>query len=210
MGQDAKLNFKQSWQFFIASFLLVFVFLSLPANAANFKKSSATTKVTLNFSATDINAVISAVSEMTGRNFIVDPRVKGKVTVISHRALNSSEVYQVFLSVLKVHGFAAIPGKNVIKIVPEVNAKQDAISTGKGVIPLSDEFITQVLEIKNVDAAQLVPILRPLVPQRGHLAAYPGSNVLVISDSAANIRRLKRIIRSIDQATGDDIEVLVL
>ncbi len=207
MRQDAKLNFKQSWQFFIASLFVAFIFISAPVNAA---KPSAGTKVTLNFNATDINAVISAVSEMTGRNFIVDPRVKGKVTVISHRALKSSEIYQVFLSVLKVHGFAAIPGKNVTKIVPEVNAKQDAISTGKKSIPFSDEFITQVLEIKNVDAAQLVPILRPLVPQRGHLAAYPGSNVLVISDSAANIRRLKVIIHSIDQATGDDIEVVIL
>jgi len=210
MAQDATLNFKQSRHFFIVCLLLSFVFISLPLNAANSTRASATTKVTLNFNATDINAVIAAVSEMTGRNFIVDPRVKGKVTVISHRALKASEIYQVFLSVLKVHGFAAIPGKNVTKIVPEVNAKQDAIRTGRKFIPLSDEFITQVLEIKNVDAAQLVPILRPLVPQRGHLAAYPGSNVLVISDSAANIRRLKKIISSIDQATGDDIEVVIL
>ncbi len=209
MQQDATLNIKSSWQFFIAGLFVVFIFISSPVNAAKSVKTSAT-KVTLNFNATDINAVISAVSEMTGRNFIVDPRVKGKVTVISHRALKTSEIYQVFLSVLKVHGFAAIPGRNVTKIVPEVNAKQDAIRTGRASIPYSDEFITQVLEIKNVDAAQLVPILRPLVPQRGHLAAYPGSNVLVISDSAANIRRLKRIISRIDQATGDEIEVVAL
>lgn len=211
MQQDAKLNSNQTWQNFIASVLVLFVFIALPVDAANTnKKSSSASEITLNFNATDINAVISAVSEMTGRNFIVDPRVKGKVTVISHRALKASEIYQVFLSVLKVHGFAAIPGKNVTKIVPEVNAKQDAITTGSRSIPVSDEFITQVLEIKNVDAAQLVPILRPLVPQRGHLAAYPGSNVLVISDSAANIRRLKKIIRSIDQASGDEIEVVAL
>lgn len=207
MWLDAKINFKQRWQFILASLFVAFVFVSAPAHAA---KPSSGSKVTLNFNATDINAVISAVSEMTGRNFIVDPRVKGKVTVISHRALKSAEIYQVFLSVLKVHGFAAIPGKNVTKIVPEVNAKQDAIRTGRQTIPFSDEFITQVLEIKNVDAAQLVPILRPLVPQRGHLAAYPGSNVLVISDSAANIRRLKTIIGSIDQASGDEIEVISL
>jgi general secretion pathway protein D len=207
MEQDAKLNFKQVGQLLLVCLLVAFVFISFPANAV---KSTSSSKVTLNFNATDINAVISAVSEMTGRNFIVDPRVKGKVTVISHRALKASEIYKVFLSVLKVHGFAAIPGKNVTKIVPEVNAKQDAISTGRRTIPLSDEFITQVLEIKNVDAAQLVPILRPLVPQRGHLAAYPGSNVLVISDSAANILRLKKIIASIDQATGDEIEVITL
>ena len=210
MRQDAKLNFKQPWQLIIASLFVAFVFLSVLVKDANAAKPSSGSKVTLNFKATDIRAVISAVSEMTGRNFIVDPRVKGKVTVISHQALKSSEIYQVFLSVLKIHGFAAIPGKNVTKIVPEVNAKQDAITTGRATVPYSDEFITQVLEIKNVDAAQLVPILRPLVPQRGHLAAYPGSNVLVISDSGANILRLKKIIKSIDQATGDDIEVVSL
>lgn len=210
MGQDANLGFKRTWGLFVTSIFVVWVFLSIPVNAATSANASSSNKVTLNFNATDINAVISAVSEMTGRNFIVDPRVKGKVTVISHRALKASEIYQVFLSVLKVHGFAAIPGKNVTKIVPEVNAKQDAIRTGRQSIPLSDEFITQVLEIKNVDAAQLVPILRPLVPQRGHLAAYPASNVLVISDSGANISRLKKIIKSIDQATGDEIEVVAL
>ena len=207
MQQDASFNLTRLWQFFLVGIFAILVLLSGSAFAA---KAALSSKVTLNFNATDINAVISAVSEMTGRNFIVDPRVKGKVTVISHRALDSSEIYQVFLSVLKVHGFAAIPGRNVTKIVPEVNAKQDAIRTGNKNIPLSDEFITQVLEIKNVDAAQLVPILRPLVPQRGHLAAYPGSNVLVISDSASNIRRLKKIINSIDQATGDEIEVVIL
>lgn len=167
-------------------------------------------KVTLNFNDTDINAVIAAVSEMTGRNFVVDPRVKGKVTVISHQALKANEVYEVFLSVLKVHGFAAIDGNNITKIVPEVNAKQDAIRNIRNTPPDNDEFVTQVIEIKHVDAAQLVPILRPLVPQRGHLAAYPQSNVLVISDSAANIRRLKEIISSIDLSTGDEVEVVNL
>ena len=209
MQQDANFDLSRLWQLLLVGLFVVFIFASNPVNAAKATKLSSG-RVTLNFNATDINAVISAVSEMTGRNFIVDPRVKGKVTVVSHRALKSSEIYQVFLSVLKVHGFAAIPGKNVTKIVPEVNAKQDAIRTGQNAIPFSDEFITQVLEIKNVDAAQLVPILRPLVPQRGHLAAYPGSNVLVISDSASNIRRLKKIISSIDQATGDEIEVIAL
>ena len=211
MGQYlATLHFSQNKPQLFVVMLTALILFSFPTFAAEKPSSSSSNKVTLNFNATDINAVIAAVSEMTGRNFIVDPRVKGKVTVVSHRALKASEIYQVFLSVLKVHGFAAIPGKNVTKIVPEVNAKQDAIRTGRSFIPNNDEFITQVLEIKNVDATQLVPILRPLVPQRGHLAAYPGSNVLVISDSAANILRLKNIISSIDQATGDEIEVVSL
>ena len=83
----------------------------------------------LNFTDTDINAVITAVAKLTGKNFIIDPRVKGKVTVITHRSMSKDEVYEVFQSMLKVHGFAAVPGKSSIKIVPEVNAKQDTIKT---------------------------------------------------------------------------------
>lgn len=173
--------------------------------------ASAAEQLTLNFTDTDINAVIGAVSEMTGMNFIVDPRVKGKVTIISNKAMNADDVYQVFLSILKVHGFAAIPGKHVTKIVPEVNAKQDAVPTlTRKRKNAGDEFVTQVVEVKHVNAAQLVPILRPLVPQRGHLAAYPSSNILVISDSAANINRLMTIIHRIDQATNDELEIIEL
>lgn len=167
--------------------------------------------LTLNFNNTEISAVVAAVSEMTGRNFIVDPRVKGKVTVISKHGMKPDEVYQVFLSILKVHGYAVIPGDQVTKIVPEVNAKQDAVRTSTNRRPGSgDEFVTRVVEIKHVDAAQLVPILRPLVPQRGHLAAYPASNVLIISDSAANIQRLVDIIHRIDLSATDEIEVIPL
>ena len=189
-------------------FLLFSLLLNSVVTAQTDKAESVTT---LNFNNTDITAVIAAISEMTGRNFIVDPRVKGKVTIISNQAMSSNEVYDVFLSVLKVHGFAAIPGDNVTKIVPEVGAKQDAIRTATGKYPGDgDEFVTRVIDVKYVNAAQLVPILRPLVPQRGHLAAYPASNVLVISDSASNIQRLVKIIRRIDQATGDEIEVVKL
>lgn len=166
---------------------------------------------TLNFVDADIHALINAVSRITEINFIVDPRVKGKVTIISNKEMPSEDVYQVFLSVLKVHGFAAVVSSNVTKIVPEVNAKQDAIPfMNKQVYKGSDAFVTRVIEVRYIDAAQLVPILRPLVPQRGHLAAYPASNVLVISDSSANIQRLEKIIRRIDQATSDEVEVISL
>ncbi|HEB55883.1 MAG TPA: type II secretion system protein GspD [Gammaproteobacteria bacterium] len=168
-------------------------------------------QITLNFSDTDINAVINAVAKLTNRNFIVDPRVKGKVTVITHAALSKDEVYKVFLSILKVHGYAAIPGESVTKIVPEVNAKQDSIPTVTHArFSDGDGIVTEVIKIKNVNAAQLVPILRPLVPQRGHLAAYPASNVIIISDSAANISRLAQIIRRIDLPVHEEIEVISL
>ena len=167
--------------------------------------------VTLNLKDADIGALINTVAEVTHRNFIVDPRVKGKVTVISSRPMDSEEVYQVFLSILKVHGFAAIPSGAVTKIVPDVNAKQEDIptvndrDTGQG-----DEMVTRVIEVNNVAAAQLVPILRPLVPQQGHLAAYPTTNVLVISDRAANVERLVSIIRRIDQVSDSEIEIIPL
>jgi general secretion pathway protein D len=165
----------------------------------------------LNFTDTDINAVITAVAKLTGKNFIIDPRVKGKVTVITHKSMSKDEVYEVFQSMLKVHGFAAVPGKSSIKIVPEVNAKQDTIRTlTRRDVTDGDELVTKVIQIKHVTAAQLVPILRPLVPQRGHLAAYPQSNVLIISDSAGNIARLSTIIRRIDQAVNQEIEILTL
>ncbi len=166
---------------------------------------------TLNIKDADITTVIDAVSRMTGKNFVVDPRVKGKVTVISSKPMDSEEIYQVFLSVLKVHGYAAVPGRNIIKIIPEVAAKQDAVQVVNGGRRAEgDEFVTRVIEVRHVQAAQLVPILRPLVPQRGHLAAHPASNVLVISDSAANIERLARIIARIDHATSDEVEVIPL
>ncbi|VAX14506.1 General secretion pathway protein D [hydrothermal vent metagenome] len=168
-------------------------------------------QITLNFSDTDINAVINAVAKLTNKNFIVDPRVKGKVTVITHQSLSKEEVYKVFLSVLKVHGYAAIPGESVIKIVPEVNAKQDSIPTVTHArFSDGDGIVTEVIKIKNVNAAQLVPILRPLVPQRGHLAAYPASNVIIISDSAANIARLALIIKRIDLPVHEGIEIISL
>jgi len=183
-------------------FLLVWLACSLPVHAET---------VTLNLKDADIGALISTVAAVTNRNFIVDPRVKGKVTVISSRPMDSDEVYQVFLSILKVHGFAAVPSGEVIKIVPDVNAKQDGIPTASDSMPgRGDEMVTRVVQVDNVAAAQLVPILRPLVPQQGHLAAYPATNVLIISDRANNVERLLTIIRRIDKVSDSEIEVITL
>jgi general secretion pathway protein D len=171
----------------------------------------AETGVTLNLKDADIRSLIETVAEATGRNFVVDPRVKAKVTVISARSMNREEVYQVFLSVLQVHGYAAVKVGEIIKILPDVNAKQGPVLTSGGSTHATgDELVTRVIPIKNVPAAQMVPILRPLVPQQGHLAAYPNSNVLVISDRAANIQRLISIIDRIDRPDSQEIEVVQL
>jgi len=167
--------------------------------------------VTLNLKDANISAVISTISEITGKNFIVDPRVKGKVTIISSRPMESDEVYQVFLSVLDVHGFSAIPSGSVIKIVPDASAKQDALPLADARDPgRGDEVVTRVIELNHVSASQLVPILRPLVPQQGHLAAYVPSNILIVSDRAANIARLLDIIKRIDIPSSDAIEIITL
>ena len=173
--------------------------------------ATATGSLTLNLKDADIEAVIETVSQMTGRNFIVDPRVKAKVTVVSSEPMNDEQIYQLFLSILNVHGFAAIPGNNAIKIVPEVNAKQDAIPL---LAPRGraepDQYVTQVIKVENVAAAQLVPILRPLLPQQGHLAAMPEANVLIAAASSANIDRLIRIIQRVDLSGDDTFEVVRL
>jgi general secretion pathway protein D len=167
--------------------------------------------ITLNLKDADINALIGTVAEVSGKNFIVDPRVKGKVTVISSRPMDSDEVYQVFLSILKVHGFAAVPSGEIIKILPDVSAKQDSIPNASDGTPgRGDEMVTRVIQVDHVAAAQLVPILRPLVPQQGHLAAYPATNVLIISDRAENVTRLVNIIRRIDTVSDSEIEVIRL
>ncbi len=167
--------------------------------------------VTFNLKEADITAVANTVAEVTGKNFVIDPRVKGKVTIISSRPMEREEIYQIFLSVLQVHGFAAIEAGNVVKIVPSANAKQIAVPLASQKKPgRLDELVTRVIELNNVPAAQLVPILRPLVPQQGHLVAYPPSNSLVISDHAANIERLYDIIKRIDRPSVDEIDIVNL
>lgn len=168
-------------------------------------------EVTLNFSDADLSAVVNSVSQITGKNFIIDPRVKGKVNVISSKPLNEDEVYNVFLSILQVHGFATVPTANAIKIIPDASAKQDSAPVVKSLSRQSgDQLVTQVVQINNVNATQLVPILRPLVAQQGHLAAYAETNVLIVSDRASNIRRISQIIKQVDQKTDSDIEFVKL
>jgi general secretion pathway protein D len=168
-------------------------------------------QITLNLNNADIEALIKTVSEHTGKNFVIDPRVKGKVTVISAHPMERDEFYQVFLSILEVHGFSTIPSGDVIKVVPDVKAKQGGIPTVSelGQLP-GDQIVTRIIQVKNVTSAQLVPILRPLIPQEGHLAAYPDTNVLIISDRRQNVDRLMKIIDQIDKVSDSSIEVITL
>ena len=161
----------------------------------------------MNLRGADIRELINQVSEISGRNFVLDPRVRGEVTVISPQPLDAEGVYELFLSVLRVHGYAAIDSEVGTKIIPQATARQT--------IPLSDPsglsgeaLVTEVVPVTNVPAASMVDILRPLVAQHGHVAAVERANVILLSDHVSNILRLKRLIQEIDVA--DEQEMLVI
>ncbi len=165
--------------------------------------------ITPNYKDADLSQIIEAVSSVTGKNFIVDPRVRAQVTMLSSTPMSADAFYEAFLSILQVHGFVAVESGDVVKIIPDANARQlPANDLPSRVSSTSDEIVTQVIAVKNVSAAQLVPILRPLIPQYGHLAAYPASNMLIISDRASNVSRMARIIERIDQTGDEDIDVI--
>lgn len=163
--------------------------------------------VTLNFVNADIEGVVKAVSEITGKNFVLDPRVKGVVNIVSARPMSRALVYEVFLSALRLQGFTAIADRGIIKIVPESDAK---LQSGPTIGPQDrlrargDQIQTQVFTLKYESATQLVPILRPLIAPNNTITAYQGSNTLVITDYASNLQRLDKIIDSIDQPSGTD------
>jgi general secretion pathway protein D len=161
--------------------------------------------VTLNFVNAEIDAVVKAVAEITGKNFIVDPRVKGTVNIVSARPVPKGLVYPTLLSALRLSGFAAVEADGVVKIVPEADAKTQGGAVGQG---SGDRLVTQVIVLKNEPAAQLVNVLRPLITPNNTIAAFPGSNALVITDYASNLRRIERIVASLDQPSGAETVVV--
>jgi general secretion pathway protein D len=160
----------------------------------------------------DILSVINEVSQETGKNFVVDPRVNGKITLVSSKPLKQSEVYQVFLSVLGILGYSAVPGgANVVKIVPSMEGGEQATfvasthAPGKG-----DEIVVRVIPLENVAASQLIPVLRPMLPQWSNISAYVPGNVLILIGRAANIERIDTIIQDVDKATHSGIQIIPL
>jgi general secretion pathway protein D len=167
--------------------------------------------ITPNYKDADLSQIIAAVSEVTGKNFIIDPRVNAKVTMLSSTPMSPAAFYEAFLAVLQVYGFVAVPAGKVIKIVPNTDMRQFPSSDlPANVSSSSDELVTQIITLKNVSAAALVPMLRPLVPSYGHLAPYAAGNMLIISDRASNVSRLVRIIERIDESGDEPIEVIPL
>lgn len=160
----------------------------------------------------DIRAVITEVSRVTGKNFIIDPRVQGKVSIVSATPMSNKELYQVFLSVLQVSGYAAIPNGATIKIVPNLDAKTFSPDLLNGLKnpPKGDEVMVAVVPVHYVPAEQLVPVLRPLMPQWSSISAYGPSNMLILSGRANNIKSLADIIKQVDSSTANGIEIVHL
>ncbi|WP_435337142.1 type II secretion system secretin GspD [Acinetobacter sp. LH3_13] len=164
----------------------------------------------INLRDADLTAFINEVADITGKNFAVDPRVRGNVTVISNKALNKNEVYDLFLGVLNVNGVVAIPSGNTIRLVPDSNVKSSGIPYDSRQNARGDQIVTRVIWLENTNANDLIPALRPLMPQFAHLSAVGGTNALIVSDRASNIYQLESIIRNLDGTGQNDIEAISL
>jgi general secretion pathway protein D len=194
----------------VCALTILMVTMSLQATAQSRHPEEGPT-ITPNYKDADLSQIIQAVAEVTGKNFIIDPRVNAKVTMLSATPMSPAAFYEAFLAVLQVYGYVAVPAGKVIKIIPNTDARQlPSIDLPNSVSSTSDEIVTQIITMKNVSAAQLVPLLRPLIPQQGHLAAYPSGNMLIISDRASNVSRIMKIIQRMDESGDEPTEVIPL
>jgi len=166
---------------------------------------------TVNFKDTDVQEVIKFVADATGKTIIVDPKVRGQVRVISQDAVTKDELYELFLSMMDVQGFTAVESGSVVRIVPNRDARSLPVPSASGNSNQGgDTYITQVIKLDNISASKVLPTLRPLVPQHGHLSAYDPSNAIIVTDTRANILRLQDIIAQIDQSSVVDTELIQL
>lgn len=187
---------------------LGFTFFAVVSNAASAEKE----KIALNFVNTDIESVVKAVSIISGRNFVLDPRVKGTINVVSSSPIAPELAYPILISALRLQGFTVVEGNGtgVTKIIPEADAKTHAIPTTTQSAAGEYRLVTRVFSIRGESAAQLVPILRPLVTANNAINVYPANNTLVVTDYADNIKRLERVIATIEQGGSDNTAVFRL
>ncbi len=166
---------------------------------------------TVNLKNTDIQEFIKFVADVTGTTIVVDPNVRGEVKVISSKPVSKAELYDLFLSILDVHGYTAVRSGQVIRVIQNKDARSAPVPVGDTDDTLmNDEYVTQVVRLENVSAAKLIPVLRPLVPQQAHLAAYAPSNAIIISDIRSNISRVLEIINRMDRSAVQTTQVIKL
>lgn len=168
--------------------------------------------VSLNFNNVDIDAVVKAIGKISGKNFVVDPRVKGTLNIVTNTPVPRSLTYSILLSALRLQGYTAVEGNNVVTILPEADAKMHSVPVGKTRSPVAtgDKIVTEVFQINHESASQLLQVVRPLVTPNNTVSVYPGNNSLVITDYAENISRIAKIIAAIDVPQGDSTVIPVL
>lgn len=164
----------------------------------------------VNLQDADIKAFINEVATITDQNFVLDPRINGNVTVISNKALSRDEIYQLFLSVMQVNGVAAIDSGTTIKLVPDNVAKQSGVAVDLRGNSVGETLATRVIYLTNTQAAEVLGVIRPLMPQSAHAAAVPGVNALVLSDRADSLNQLTALIRDLDSNVNDSLHVIPL
>jgi general secretion pathway protein D len=166
---------------------------------------------TVNLKDTDIQELIKFVAEATNTTIVVDPAVKGKVKVVSAKPVSRAELYELFLSILEVHGYTAVNSGGIVRVIQSKDARSSPVGVSDGDSgKVSDEYVTQVIKLENISAAKLIPVLRPLVPQQAHMAAYAPSNAIIISDVSANIDRIRNIIERMDKSAVQQTDILKL
>ncbi|WP_375574414.1 type II secretion system secretin GspD [Paracidovorax oryzae] len=171
--------------------------------------------VTLNFAGADIEAVARTMATITGRNVVVDPRVKGQLTLVTERAVPPAAAFQQFLAALRLQGFTVVESAGLYKVVPEADAKLQSGSVtvtqgGSGSAPGGGQIVTQIFKLNFENAANLVPVLRPLISPNNTINVNPGNNSLVITDYADNLQRIARIVAAMDVSNASDVEVIPL
>jgi general secretion pathway protein D len=165
---------------------------------------------TVNLKETDIQELIKFVAEATNTTIVVDPAVKGKVKVVSSKPVSKDELYDLFLSILEVHGYTAVRSGGVVRVIQAKDARSAPVQVRDDVPGRSDEYVTQVIRLDNISAAKLIPVLRPLVPQQAHMAAYAPSNAIIISDVSSNITRIRDIIERMDRSAVQQTDIVRL
>ena len=181
-----------------------------PPEAARAKASSgAEEPVTLNFVNAEIDATVRAIGQYTGRQFVIDPRVKGTLTLVTERPVTKQQAYEQLLSALRLQGFTLVeaPG-GIARVLPEADAKLQGgrVLTPQDAQARGDQIVTQVFELQHESATSLVPVLRPLIAPNNTISAYAANNSLIITDYAENLRRIRDIIAAIDRPSAADGE----
>ena len=182
------------------------------AQPAASAKASPDGAITLNFKDADIDSVVGAFGHLLNKTFVIDPRVRGKLTLETPRPVSPSVAYELLQSTLRLQGFAIVETGSISRVVPEADAKLQSgpVTVGRTAAPGGDRIVTQVFRLTYESASNLVPVLRPLISPNNTIVAYPNNNSLVITDYAANLQRLARIIATLDSPASGEVEVVAM